>query len=313
MIHTLTLNPAIDRILYLNRLDKNITNRIKKTTDTIGGKGTHVSINLKLLGQDNNAFGICHGTNGRQVMGMLSDYGIHVRFNHYADQKKETRTNYLLIEDNTDCTIVAEAGVTLTESELDTLLATMKSVICPEDYLIFSGDASNSSDPLIYNKILRTFKDKKVRFFLDTSGDSLKECIQESPYMIKPNLDELSTLAGFSVGEDDASIIEAIHSLDRYNIQIIAVSLGGDGSIVKSPEGIYRVHPPKVHVVNTIGCGDCYLAGFVYGLSQGYDIEGTIRTATAVSAATAESQLSAGYDPERAMEIKDQVTIEKIL
>lgn len=313
MIHTLTLNPAIDRILYLNRLDKNVTNRIKKTTDTIGGKGTHVSINLKLLGQDNNAFGICHGKNGQQVMEMLSDYGIHVHFNHYEDHGKETRTNYLLIEDNTDCTIVAEAGVTLTEPELDTLLVTMKSVICPGDYLIFSGDASNSPDPLIYNKILRTFKDKKIRFFLDTSGDSLKECIQESPSMIKPNLDELSTLAGFSVGEDDASIIEAIRSLERYNIQIIAVSLGKDGSIVKSPEGIYRVHPPKVQVVNTIGCGDCYLAGFVYGLSQGYGIEETIRTATAVSAATAESELSAGYDLERAMEIKDQVTIEKIL
>ena len=93
MIHTLTLNPAIDRILYLNELEKNVTNRVKKTTDTIGGKGTHVSINLKLLGQDNNAFGICHGENGRQVIQMLSDYGIDVRFNHYMEDNKETRTN----------------------------------------------------------------------------------------------------------------------------------------------------------------------------------------------------------------------------
>ena len=93
---------------------------------------------------------------------------------------------------------------------------------------------------------------------------------------------------------------------------IIAVSLGGDGSIVKAPEGYYRVHPPKVNVQNTIGCGDCFLSGFVYGLSEGYSIEDTIRIATAVSAATAESQLSAGYDLERAKELKEQVTIEKI-
>lgn len=312
MIHTLTLNPAIDRILYLKELEKNVTNRVRKTTDTIGGKGTHVSINLKLLGQDNNAFGICHGENGRQVVQMLSDYGINVRFNHYMEDNRETRTNYLLIEDSTDCTIVAESGVTLTEKELDGLLATMKEVICPGDYLIFSGDASNSPDPSIYNRILHIFREKDVKFFLDTSGPSLKECIQESPYMIKPNLDELSTLAGFSIPEDDASIIKAIDSLDTYGVEIIAVSLGGDGSIVKTPEGIYRVHPPKVDVVNTIGCGDCYLAGFVYGLSQGYDMEETIRTATGVSAATAESQLSAGYVYNRAMELKSQVTIEKI-
>lgn len=130
--------------------------------------------------------------------------------------------------------------------------------------------------------------------------------------MIKPNLDELSTLAGYSIPEDDTSIIKAIDSLDRYGVEIIAVSLGGNGSIVKTPEGVYRVHPPKVDVINTIGCGDCYLAGFVYGLSKGYDMEETIRTATGVSAATAESQLSAGYDYSRAMELKNQVTIEKI-
>jgi len=312
MIHTLTLNPAIDRILYLNELEKNVTNRVKKTTDTIGGKGTHVSINLKLLGQDNNAFGICHGENGRQVIQMLSDYGIDVRFNHYMEDGKETRTNYLLIEDNADCTIVAESGVTLTEKELEELLSTMKEAIRPGDYLIFSGDASNSPDPSIYNKILHIFRERDLKFFLDTSGASLKECIQESPYMIKPNLDELSTLAGYSIPEDDTSIIKAIDSLDRYGVEIIAVSLGGNGSIVKTPEGVYRVHPPKVDVINTIGCGDCYLAGFVYGLSKGYDMEETIRTATGVSAATAESQLSAGYDYSRAMELKNQVTIEKI-
>ena len=49
MIHTLTLNPAIDRILYLDRFERNITNRIQRSQDTLGGKGTHVSINLKLL------------------------------------------------------------------------------------------------------------------------------------------------------------------------------------------------------------------------------------------------------------------------
>ena len=312
MIHTLTLNPAIDRILYLSRFDKNITNRIQKTVDTIGGKGTHVSINLKILGKENTAFGISHGKSGQKVINMLNEYGIEVRFKHYDDGSRETRTNYLIIEDTGDCTIAAERGVTLKTEELNELLEDMKATIQPGDYLIFSGDASNSPDPSVYNKILEMFRDRDLKFFLDTSVKSLKECIRETPYMIKPNLDELSTLAGHPIAEDDASIVEAIESLDSYNVPIIAVSLGGDGSIVKAPEGYYRVHPPKVNVQNTIGCGDCFLSGFVYGLSEGYSIEDTIRIATAVSAATAESKLSAGYDLERAKELKEQVTIEKI-
>ena len=108
------------------------------------------------------------------------------------------------------------------------------------------------------------------------------------------------------------SFLEAFNSLSRYLVHIIAVSLGGDGSIVKTPEGFYRVHPPRVNVCNTIGCGDCYLAGFVYGLSKGFPMEETLRTATAVSAATAESQLSVGYDPARANAVRSQGTIEKL-
>lgn len=312
MIHTLTLNPAIDRILYLNHFEKNVTNRIKDTLDTIGGKGTHVSINLKLLGQDNTAFGICHGANGQRVMDMLKGYGIHVHFRHYADGSRETRTNYLLIEDTTDCTIAAESGVKLEEQELSDLLEEMGKIICPGDYLILSGDASNSPDPSIYNRILHVFRERGLKVFLDTSGKSLKECIQEAPYMIKPNLDELSTLAGYAVPNNDDSIIKAIRSLKPYGVEVIAVSLGGDGSIVKTKDGFYRVHPPKVDVHNTIGCGDCFLAGFVYGTANSYDTEEILRTATAVSAATAESNISVGYDLSRAMELKNAVTIEKI-
>ena len=40
MINTVTVNPAIDRIVYLDRFVRNITNRIRATKDTMGGKGT---------------------------------------------------------------------------------------------------------------------------------------------------------------------------------------------------------------------------------------------------------------------------------
>lgn len=312
MIHTLTLNPAIDRILYLNHFEKNVTNRIRNSLDTIGGKGTHVSINLALLGAQNTAWGICHGDNGLRVIDMLKDYNINIRFNHYDKNGKETRTNYLLIEGSGDCTIAAECGVTLKEHELSELLTTMGEIITPGDYLVFSGDASNSPDSSIYNKILHALKAKNLKVFIDTSGQSLEDCLRESPYMIKPNLDELSTLVGYSIPNEDHSIVTAIHSLDSFNIPIIAVSLGGDGSIVKTSDSIYRVYPPKVHAINTIGCGDSFLAGFIYGLSKDINMEEILRIATAISAATAESTLSVGYSSDRMNALKDAVRIEKI-
>lgn len=310
LIHTLTLNPAIDRILYLPQFQQNITNRTTGHIDTIGGKGTHVSISLNILGLSSTAIGICHGDTGHRIIDMLSSHHIHVRFNHY--DTGETRTNYLLIEDTGDCTIIAEQGVQLSEEELTQLIDTMTTEIHPNDFLILSGDASNSPDASIYNRIINRLHGRHLKIFLDTSGDSLKECLLESPYMIKPNLDELSSLCKKEVLENDEDIINAIHSLDAYHIPIIAVSLGGEGSLIKTPDGFYRAYPPKVNVINTIGCGDCFLAGFIYGVSKNLSMLDTIQIATAVSAATAESNLSVGYSYDRAMELKDQVIVKKL-
>lgn len=310
MIHTVTLNPAIDKLLYLDDFKKNVTNRLRSVNDTIGGKGTHVSINLKLLGLDNNAYGIAHGPTGRKILELLMGYGIHLKFLH-QEEKADSRTNFLLIEDNGDCSILASKGAELSPEDIEELITLLADNIQEGDFIILSGDATNCPDTDIYNTIIRRLNGKHPKIFLDTSGVTLKKCLAESPYLIKPNLDELSSLVDFSL-ENDADIISAIESLESCHIEIIAVSLGGDGSIVKTPEGIFKLTPPPVAVKNTIGCGDCFLSGLIYGLHQKYSVEETLRIATAVSAATAESNTSVGFDLDRARALMPQIHIQQL-
>ncbi|TCL77021.1 fructose-1-phosphate kinase [Hydrogenispora ethanolica] len=310
MINTLTLNPAIDRVLYLDKFEKNVTNRVDHSTDVIGGKGTHVSINLRLLGLNSRAFGIVHGGSGERIIEYLRRYDLDVAFLHRKNEN--SRTNYLFVEKSNDCTIVAEKGVSLVKEDLDEIVALLKEKTAPGDDLVISGDASNYSDPLVYNEILEHLKDKRLKIFLDTSGPTLLKCIEVAPFLIKPNLDELSLLCGKKIAGDDQSVLAALQSLDRYQVEIIAVSLGKDGSIVKCPQGIFKAIPPRVNVCNTIGCGDSYLAGLIYGFNAGAPIEQIIKTATAVSAATAESSLSVGFDPARADQLIAQCQVKKI-
>ena len=310
MIHTVTLNPAVDKMLYLDVLKKNITNRVRSARVTVGGKGTHVSIDLKNLGVNSNAFGICHGSTGEWIIGKLRDYGLNVRFRFKKDLL--TRTNYLLIEGNGNCTIVAENGVALEEDDLESLFSEIDESIQPGDFLVISGDASNCKMPHVYNRLIRRVGGKRPKIFLDTSGDNLKQCIKESPFLIKPNLDELSYLCERPVSMEDEDIVDAICSLDRYHVDIVAVSLGGKGSIVKTPEGIYRVVPPDVSIINTIGCGDCYLSGLIYGIYKNMGIEQTLRLATAISSAAAESDSSVGFSVEHSKKLIPLVIIEKL-
>ena len=310
MINTITLNPAIDHIIYLNRFVRNITNRIRDTRITMGGKGTHVSLNLALMGSPSRAFGFAFGDTGRQIINMLKEGGVEPYFIY--DEKCESRTNYLLVEEDTkDATLVADKGPQPNDVQTEEFCRLMLDTVRPGDYLALSGDTSNFHDPFIYNRLIDLLADRGIRVFLDASGKSLEKCIETGPYLAKPNRDELSALTG-RVLNTDADVISAIAALDKFHVEIMAVSLGGDGSIVRAGDCMYRVFPPKVNVYNTVGCGDCYLGGLMHGLEKGMDIEDTLRYATAVSAATAESALSVFFDPKRAEELIPQVRIQKI-
>lgn len=309
MIHTLTLNPAVDKILYMKEYRKNTNNRVQKITKSLGGKGTHVSMNLCQMGTASNAFGFAYGQSGKFILDLLRKGNVIPKF-IYADEP-ESRTCYLVVEESGDSTLISEKGPVATEQQVSELYNLMEESIKEGDYLVLSGDSSNFADPFIYNKILDRMKNKELRVFLDTSGESFKECIQKSPYMIKPNIEELSELLGKRIDTEE-EIIDAIRELDDYHIEIVAVSMGEKGSIVKMHDKFYRARPPKIDVFNTIGCGDCYLAGMIYGIEQNYEPKEILRFATAVSASTAESPLSFGFDIKRAKQIMPLVTVNEI-
>lgn len=312
MIHTLTLNPAVDKILYVDKFTPNVTTRINEVKETIGGKGTHVSVNLKMMGAENCAFGISHGATGTRVVEMLEAEGVQVHFLHSNTPEKNTRTNYLLAEATGDSTLITEKGVQLSPADLEQVIALLKQHTQPGDFLALSGDASNYADPYVYNHVMEALKDCGLKFFLDTSGNSLKKCAEAAPFLIKPNLDELSLLCDRPIEENDADVVAAMDGIAHYDIPVVAVSLGGHGSIVKYRDKIYKATPPKVHVENTVGCGDCYLAGLLFGFEKNMPFVETLRYATATSAAAAECALSVGLDMARAIALLDDVKIEEL-
>ena len=310
MINTLTLNPAIDHIFCFDHLEKNITNRIKSSAISIGGKGTHVSINLSIMGTLTRAFGFSFGSKGKQIQAILAESGVEVLFIH--GDEGESRDNYLIVEEETrDCTLLAEKGPCPSPQQLEAFFELLSRNVGIHDDLVLSGDVSNFSDKDIYSQVSDLLASKKPRVFLDASGQSLRAGIRRQPFLIKPNLDELASLSGRKlVSQKD--ITDAVLQLDKYGIEVIAVSLGSQGAIVRANDLLYRAVSPEVHVFNTVGCGDCFIAGLLHGFENNFDIEESIRYAVAVSSAKAESPVSVGFDMKRAMALLEQVEIFRI-
>lgn len=67
----------------------------------------------------------------------------------------------------------------------------------------------------------------------------------------------------------------------------VIVTLGGEGSLVATADGVTRVPALDVPVVDTTGCGDAYCAGFIAGLLDGRDVLAAARLGTAVAARVA--------------------------
>jgi 1-phosphofructokinase family hexose kinase len=312
LIYTLTLNPAVDKVLFLDDLQPSKTNRLSRSIETIGGKGTHVSIGLQLLGVKSVALGISLGENGKKIQGMLANWGVDTLFLHYDMNQLESRTNYEIVEmNNRRCTMLTEKGPMLPASITDDLITQISELLKPGDALILTGDASNVKDKVIYSKLGAVAKKKGALIYLDASGAYLKAALPSSPFMMKPNLEELSYLASRDL-RTEIEIISAMKDLDQFGIQIIAMTWSGNGAIVKNGHNYYRIEPIKVEVINEGGCGDAFLAALAAGIERKDDFVETLKTASAVASATAETEITAGFDPIRAESLRNQAVVTRI-
>lgn len=312
MILTVTLNPAMDQLLFMDSFAFNTTNRVTRIERCIGGKGTHISYNLADLGVANIATGIVMGRTGEELVEALENAGVACRF--YTPEGGETRTNYALIDGEKNCTLISTKGPELSKKTLDDFLSLYEELLSGVAFVVISGDASNFTDSKgvsLQAALFEAARKRRAKVLLDASGKSLEECVRRSPYLIKPNVYELAELTKLPV-ETEADVIAAVESLNEYRISVIAVSMGGDGSLVRYGANYYRVSAAKVDVQNTIGCGDAYLSGLIYGMSGGMTPEETLRFAAACGGAEAESERTVGLNKARVLELVDTINVQKV-
>ena len=174
-----------------------------------------------------------------------------------------------------------------------------------------SGSVPKGLDGTAYQKLVKVVKDAGKKVILDTSGKLLEMGIEACPTMIKPNIDEIRMLTGKECNEI-GEIVEAAKEIHARGVEVVAVSLGADGSLAVSDEGVFRAIVPRIDAVNTVGCGDSMIAGFALGFAEGLGIEETLRKASAISAAAALREETGYFVMEDMQRLYPQIKIEKM-
>lgn len=79
--------------------------------------------------------------------------------------------------------------------------------------------------------------------------------------------------AFFSYERLDDEIREFLKITQRKTGHVVIAMLGEDGSLAYDGSGFHREPADRVKVVNTVGAGDSYVAGFAKGLCEGLGLE----------------------------------------
>lgn len=283
MIYTVTLNPAIDYVVRLAApMQAGAVNRAAGEDYVLGGKGINVSGVLAELGCPSVALGFVAGQTGVWLEAGLRAQGLQTDFIHLAQGM--TRIN-VKVKDGQE-TELNGVGPVIPDEAMQALQQKL-AALQPQDVLVLAGSVPASLPGDTYEVLLSGLRNKQVRTVVDASGALLAKVLPLTPFLIKPNREELAELVG-RVLPDEEAVAQAAWELQQQGARNVLVSMAGDGALLLDETGaLHRSAAPQGKVVNSVGAGDSMLAGFVAGFLQTGSYQEALRLGTACGSATA--------------------------
>lgn len=307
MILTITLNPSIDRKYVINGFEKGRLFRTDRMEYTPGGKGLNVTKVIKSFNEPVRATGFLGGVNGKYIEEKLNNIGIS---HDFVSIQGETRSCLAILSDDNSQTEILEAGPYIFVHETMKFYELYKNMIKEFEIICASGSLPQGLPPGTYKDLILIANEQNKKFLLDTSGEALKHGIEASPFLVKPNRDELENLAGYSMTSEE-DIIRAAKDIMEKGVKLVAVSLGEEGAMAFYAGYSYKVKAPSIKVLNPVGSGDSMIAGFAVSLSRDYDIEDALRTAVACGTANAMETETGKVNMVNVKKIIDEIKIKK--
>jgi 1-phosphofructokinase len=285
MILTVTLNPAVDQTLWVERLAPGAINRPVDAQLDPAGKGVNASRMAHRLGWPTMAFGLAGGEVGAIVERTLGEERVP---HHFVRVDGQTRINVTIVDKasgaSTSLFAPGPPAPRAAIAELEQLIACW---LQAGRVLVLGGSLPPGAPHDLYARWVRLAHARDVRTIVDADGDVLAQALPARPYLIKPNLAEAEQLLGRRL-PDLASAVAAARELSE-RADVVVLSMGELGAVCVEGERAWRVTPPRIERLSTVGSGDSLVAGVAVALARGDGLLAGLRLGTAAGAATAMS------------------------
>lgn len=267
MILTVTLNTALDLTYGVPELVPHASHRVSEMSERPGGKGLNVARVLSALGHRTVVTGFAGGATGAVLRELLADLSPqepaapgagspdapHVPEPGTAPATTapapvtdalvtvagNTRRTIAVVDRATgDTTQLNEPGPLVTADEWAALLGRYEELLAGADAVALCGSLPPGIHVGAYAELVRSARTAGVPVLLDTSGEPLRRGIAARPDLIKPNADELAQLTG------SREPMRATRDARRRGAHGVIASLGPDGMLAVTPDGIWQAAPP---------------------------------------------------------------------
>lgn len=301
MIHTLTLNTAIDMNIFCCPLQPSTVNRTQHTEYCPNGKGVNVSLVLNHFQQPTHVMGIFGGFTGRYIIEELRQQHITVT---PAWVSEPTRIN-IFINDGKDEYKLVNPGARIDDDCKQQVIHHL-SCVSSGDYLVISGSLPPGMESRFYAEIMTLCQQKGCEVILDISHPSLQQLLELRPLLIKPNDDELKEIFNLDVGSTQ-QVREAMQTLHQLGARNVLLTLGAKGLYFSNGSDLWFCSAPEIELVSSACAGDAALGAFLSKWLNDDDVAHALALASATGADVASS---AGLGKlSRTEELQQQVQI----
>ncbi|MEO1128537.1 MAG: 1-phosphofructokinase family hexose kinase [Planctomycetota bacterium] len=294
-IVTVTLNPAIDRVLEVDQFAIGAHQRARRVGRYPAGKGINVSRVLATLGTRSIATGFI----GREDLAMFEDFLERHGRGRVVMQllmvRGRTRENITVMDPILDSeTHIRDEGFSVQGEDVRRISSKVGMLARQDAMVCFTGSLPPGVTVGDLRSIMHRCQDAGARIVIDTSGSVCRDLREEPVWLVKLNRHELAEMSGLPT-ETEEQVIEAALSLSTEGggqAEHVIGTLGAAGAILVGPNTRFAarvfVHPGRI--ANTVGCGDSLLAGLLHGYAAGWGWERSLAMGVAAATANAVSR-----------------------
>ena len=178
MILTLTINPAVDRNLTVDRLAFEDRGYILSRSESAGGRGINASRVIHSFGGKTVAIAVSGGPSGELFKSLTGDCSFPMEL---VRIRNEIRTNFTITDKQGLTVKLNELGPSLSPKELDKIASTVKSKLDKATWFMICGSMPPGVPSHFYNHLIELAHKKNVKTLLDTDGDALLHGLEAQP------------------------------------------------------------------------------------------------------------------------------------